>query len=146
MISRLWNKYVNRESITYIIFGVLTTLVDWLTYAALWSAGTDYRISTAVSWFTAVVFAFITNKFFVFQSYNIKPLFILKEFGSFVACRAATGVITMIGMIIMVSGLHLHEFIGKLVVSAMSLVLNYIFSKLVIFRKAGMNGESSDGT
>lgn len=135
MISTIWNKLCNRESITYIIFGFLTTAVDWVTYALLWAMGADYRVSTALSWIAAVLFAFITNKFIVFRSFNIRLKFLWKEFVSFVACRAATGVITMVGMIIMVDMLHWNEFLGKLVVSAVSLVLNYILSKLFIFKK-----------
>ena len=141
MISTIWNKLCNRESITYIIFGVLTTAVDWVTYAVLWAAGADYRVSTALSWAAAVIFAFITNKFIVFQSFDIRLNYLWKEFVSFVACRAATGVITMVGMLIMVDVLHWNEFFGKLVVSAVSLVLNYILSKLFIFKKGNKKND-----
>lgn len=56
------------------------------------------------------------------------------------ACRAATGVLTVIAMMIMVDVLHWNEYFGKVVVSAISLVLNYIFSKLFIFRKKARDG------
>lgn len=137
MISTIWNKLWSRESVTYIIFGVLTTAVDWTAYTILWALGADYRVSTALSWAAAVLFAFVTNKFIVFRSFNIQLKFLWKEFVSFVACRAATGVFTMAGMILMVDVLHWNEFFGKLVVSAVSLVLNYILSKLFIFKKDG---------
>ncbi|MEG0368798.1 MAG: GtrA family protein [Hungatella sp.] len=145
MISKIWNKLVNREAITYIIFGILTTLVDWVVYAVLWRIGTDYRISTALSWCAAVLFAFITNKLFVFQSFDIHLRYLWKEFVSFVTCRAATGVFTFVAMIVMVDALHLHEFIGKLIVSAISLVLNYILSKLFIFKKNQSSEEERYG-
>ena len=135
MFRKIWNRFVNRESITYIIFGVLTTAVDWVTYAVLWRMGADYRMSTALSWAAAVLFAFVTNKLFVFRSFELRPKLLWKEFVSFVAARAATGVFTMIAMIVMVGGFHWNEFLGKLVVSAISLVLNYIFSKWFIFKK-----------
>lgn len=135
MISKLMKKVLNRESISYIIFGVLTTLVDWASYALFWSLGWDYKVSTALSWAAAVLFAFVTNKFWVFRSFTLKLSYLWKEFVSFVACRAATGVLTMLGMILMVDGFHWNEFLGKLMVSAMSLVLNYIMSKLFIFKK-----------
>ena len=137
MISTIWNKLWSRESVTYIIFGVLTTAVDWIAYTILWALGADYRVSTALSWAAAVLFAFVTNKFIVFRSFNIQLKFLWKEFVSFVACRAATGVFTMAGMILMVDVLHWNEFFGKLVVSEVSLVLNYILSKLFIFKKDG---------
>lgn len=135
MISKIVKRVFSRESISYILFGVLTTLVDWASYALFWSWGMDYRVSTALSWAAAVLFAFVTNKFWVFRSYTLKPSYLWKEFASFVACRAATGVMTMVGMILMVDGLHLNEFFGKFMVSAVSLVLNYIMSKLFIFRQ-----------
>ena len=117
MIDKIWKKLVNRETISYLIFGVLTTLVDWISYWYMRRLGIDYRAATAGSWAAAVLFAFVTNK-------------------PFVACRAATGAFTMVAMIVMVDGLGIRQdFICKIVVSAISLVLNYIFSKWFIFRK-----------
>ena len=141
MISKIWNRLWNREGITYVIFGVLTTAVDWAAYAILWAMGMDYRVSTALSWAAAVLFAFVTNKFLVFRSMGLELKKLWKEFVSFVACRLATGAFTMAGMLLMVGSLHWPEFVGKLVVSAVSLVLNYILSKLFIFNKAG-DGEN----
>ncbi len=141
MILKIMNKLCSRESISYIIFGVLTTAVDWLSYTALWAMGADYRVSTALSWSAAVLFAFVTNKFIVFKSLNVKAGYLWKELVSFVACRGATGIFTMAGMVVMVDMLHWNEFFGKFVVSAVSLVLNYILSKLFIFKKAGSGEE-----
>lgn len=137
MIEKIRKKFINRESITYVIFGILTTAVDWGAYTGLRWIGVDYRISTAVSWAAAVLFAFITNKLFVFRSMGLRPGLLLKELAGFVAARTATGVFTMAAMIVMVDGLHWNEFFGKLVVSAISLVLNYIFSKRFIFKRTG---------
>lgn len=144
LLGRLRGKLINRESVTYIIFGVLTTAVDWVTYTVLWRMGTDYRVSTALSWAAAVVFAFVTNKLFVFRSFGMRPGLLWREFSGFVAARLATGVFTMAAMIVMVDGLRLNEFLAKLVVSAVSLVLNYIFSKWFIFKKTKTNGSVSD--
>lgn len=145
MIINMWKRVVNRESVSYIIFGVLTTLVDWVTYTICWKLGMDYRVSTAVSWAAAVLFAFVTNKLFVFQSMDMNLDLMWKEFVSFVGCRAATGAFTMVAMIVMVDYLHLNEFLGKLIVSAISLVLNYIFSKLFIFKKKYNDEEEQYG-
>ena len=73
MIERLWKKFVNRETISYLIFGVLTTLVDWISYWYMRQLGIDYRIATAGSWAAAVLFAFVTNKLFVFNSWDLHP-------------------------------------------------------------------------
>ena len=68
MAERLWKKFVNRETVSYLIFGVLTTLTDWISYWIMRRAGVDYRLATVGSWAMAVLFAFITNKLFVFNS------------------------------------------------------------------------------
>ena len=135
MIERLWKKFVNRETVSYLIFGVLTTLTDWISYWIMRRAGMDYRLSTIGSWAAAVLFAFVTNKLFVFNSWNLHPGQVWREFSSFVICRAATGLFTLAAMIVMVSGWKIsQDFICKIVVSVISLVLNYVLSKLFIFK------------
>ena len=73
MITKLWKKLVNRETISYLVFGVLTTLVDWVSYWYMRRVGIDYRVATAGSWAAAVLFAFVTNKLFVFGSFDLHP-------------------------------------------------------------------------
>ena len=136
MIKKIWDKVMNREVISYLIFGVLTTLVNWVVYAAMVKVHIDYRIATAVAWAVSVLFAFIVNKIFVFQSYNMRPAFVMKEITSFVACRAVSGVMEMVFMIVMVSWIHMDEYIGKIAVSVIVVIVNYVFSKLFIFRKS----------
>lgn len=145
MISKIWSKFVNQEAVTYILFGVMTTLVDWVTYAVLREIGIGYRIATVVSWIIAVVFAFVTNKIFVFQSYKFHLSYLWKEFISFVSCRAATGIFTLLVMIVLVEWMHLNEFFGKVIISAISLVLNYLLSKLYIFKNNRDGEEEQDG-
>lgn len=136
-MQTILNKLINKETILYFIFGVLTTLTDWITYAWMRHMGIGYQISTIGSWAAAVAFAFITNKLFVFESRDLSPRTLWKETTSFVACRAATGLFTLIAMIGMVDGLGItQDMICKIVVSAISLVLNYILSKLFIFKKS----------
>ena len=101
MIKKIWDKVMNREVISYLIFGVLTTLVNWVVYAAMVKVHIDYRIATAAAWAVSVLFAFIVNKIFVFQSYNLRPAYVMKEITSFVACRAVSGVMEMVFMIVM---------------------------------------------
>lgn len=136
MLTKLWGKFVNKETILYFIFGVLTTLVDWASYAWMRREGMDYRIATMGSWAAAVAFAFVTNKLFVFGSMAMDRKTLWKETVSFVTCRAATGIFTLIVMVALVDGLGItQDFICKVIVSAISLVLNYILSKLFIFKK-----------
>lgn len=144
-IEWIYRKFVNRETVLYLIFGVLTTLVDWLVYPLLRYLGHSVAVSSTGSWAAAVLFAFITNKLFVFQSFTFRPRLFLKELVSFVSCRIVSGVITIFLMVILVDVLGFHEWLGKVGVSAMSLVLNYIFSKLFIFKKTNQRSEELNG-
>lgn len=135
LFNKLWERFINRETLTYIIFGVLTTAVDWLVYPIMRGLGFSVGFSSAVSWSAAVLFAFVTNKLFVFESFAFGIRELGREFISFVSCRAFTGVLTVVSMMVMVNGLGWNEWFGKFLVSAASLVLNYVFSKLFIFKK-----------
>lgn len=136
MLKKIWDKFMNREVISYLIFGVLTTLVNWVVYGLMVKTGVDYRIATAAAWVVSVLFAFIVNKIFVFQSYDLHFDFVMKEIVSFSACRAASGVMEMVLMVIMVSWLNMDEYVSKVLVSIVVVVVNYVFSKLFIFRKS----------
>ena len=140
MISNLWKKFANPESVSYVFFGVLTTLIDWGSYRLFRVVGIDYRMATALSWAAAVLFAFVTNKLIVFRSLEMRLALLWKEFVSFVTCRLATGALTMVIMVLVVDLLHWNEYVGKVLVSVVSLVLNYIFSKLIIFKKKVQDG------
>lgn len=126
---------MNRETVSYLIFGVLTTAVDWLVYPLMRWLHYSVAVSSSASWLAAVLFAFITNKIFVFQSRTLQMKELGREFVSFVSCRALTGAFTIIAMVVIVDVMGWNEWIGKVAVSAISLVLNYIFSKLFIFKK-----------
>ena len=132
----LWGRLVNRETVSYLIFGVLTTLVDWLVYPVLRWLGHSVALSSAGSWAAAVLFAFVTNKLFVFQSYTFRLKALTREFVSFVSCRILSGLFSIGAMVVIVDFMGWNEWLGKIAVSAISLVLNYIFSKLFIFKKA----------
>lgn len=141
MLEKLWRKFVNRETVSYFITGVMTTLVDWISYALMRKAGISYQLSTGGSWAAAVLFAYATNKFFVFRSMTLSPKAVWREFVSFVLCRVLTGVFTLVAMIVMVDGIGIRQdFLCKVAVSAISLVLNYILSKLFIFRERTVQG------
>ena len=129
-------KFFNRENVSYLIFGVLTTLADWISYRMMRLAGMDYRLATAGAWAVAVLFAFVTNKLFVFGSLSLRPAQVWKEFVAFVACRVATGILTLIAMMVMVDGMGIqNDFFCKVVVSVLSLVMNYVLSKWFIFKQ-----------
>lgn len=139
MMRKIWEKCFNYETVSYFICGVLTTLVDFGVYALLREAQIGVEAAQALSWLSAVLFAYVGNKLIVFRNYNIRPSYLTREFGAFFAARAFSGVLTwmmMVGLVRMggQSG-FLYELFCKALVSAVNLVLNYIFSKLWIFKK-----------
>lgn len=129
---KLFNKGFKYELIAYIIFGILTTVVDWVVYYILSGLGVNYIINSIISWTAAVLFAFITNKLFVFDSKRLKNIF--RELVLFVLSRLSTLVINLAGMYVLISLLKLNEFISKAILSILVVILNYIFSKLFIFK------------
>lgn len=135
MLKKLYGKMVNPETVSYLIFGVLTTAVDWIVYPISRWFGASVAAATFLGWAAAVIFAFVTNKIFVFKSHVWAPRGLLREFVSFVACRAFSGFVTIVAMVVMADFQGWNEYLAKVIVSAMSLILNYVFSKLIIFRK-----------
>lgn len=125
-----------RETILYLVFGVLSTIVNIVTYLfATRTLNLGFLLSNWIAWITAVIFAYITNKFFVFESTKRDIRFIVKEFGAFISCRIVSGVIEMIIMFIMINLLLIDDFIVKLVTNVVVMILNFLFSKLFIFKK-----------
>ena len=125
----------------YLIFGVSTTLVNWIVYTLLVSiANTDVTPANAIAWFAAVIFAYITNKLYVFESKSCKVTVLAHEIISFFGARIASGVFEIfLPALLMKIGLDqaifgIEGFAAKLVVSVLVIVLNYIFSKLFVFK------------
>lgn len=135
MIQTLWNKFVNRETISYLIFGILTTIVNYVVFEICQFANIHYLISTAIAWALAVIFAYITNKLFVFESKSWKKEVVIKELTSFVACRVISGLFDLGFMALAVELLSMNKSIAKLVSNVFVVIANYVFSKLFIFKK-----------
>lgn len=148
MIKKLWDKF--HEIIMYLIFGVLTTVVSWVSYAifttfiptiSFWGITIDLTTtSNVLSWIGAVVFAYITNKIWVFESKSWKPSVAFKEFWLFVSSRLVTGVIEWVGLPLLIkigfdqSILGIEGMLAKILVSVIVVILNYVLSKLFIFK------------
>ena len=136
-LIELYKKH--EEGILYLIFGVLTTLVNWSSYAILVSLGLEINLSNILSWIIGVSFAFAVNKWFVFKSKTLIPIVVLRELGSFFAARIITGVIAIIlfpiayalGMNQTLFGID--GFLAKIFTTAIEVILNWIFSKFLIF-------------
>lgn len=130
----LWEHY--REVAVYLVFGVLTTVVNYLVYLPCYNLlGLSAAVSNAVAWVAAVAFAYVTNKPFVFGSHDWSAKVVLPELGKFVACRLGSGVAETMILLVSVDILRGNGNVWKLLTSVIVVVLNYIASKLVIFKK-----------
>jgi putative flippase GtrA len=148
---------MNREVVSYLIFGVLTTLVGYGSYALfrylmpdgqsvpeflqfLYALGGDSKtvLPNILSWICAVIFAYVTNRAFVFQS-KAQGFHILREIISFVAARILTLFISIAIMFLLIDLPKVDnvilEIAAKLFEAVVVVILNYVFSKLFVFKK-----------
>ena len=148
IIKNLIIKY--KELIIYGFFGVCTTLVNFLTYK-LFNVlfGVEfYLVSNIVAWFASVVFAYVSNKLFVFESKSWDLKLVAKEVSSFFAARVFSFLVEEAGLFLLVDIFGMKDFafevygftvsgnmISKVILAAVVVVMNYFFSKFVIFRK-----------
>ncbi len=133
-IIELIKKY--KDMISYVFFGGCTTVIDIAVYYALYNiVGVPNVPSTVISWFVAVIFAFITNKLFVFESKSFSKSVIIKEASAFFACRILTGVLDVVVMYLAVDVAHLNSTLWKLLSNILVVIINYIASKLLVFKK-----------
>lgn len=177
MIKKIFDKY--REIIMYLIFGVGTTVISFLSYyifsmiiptISFWVITIKHTTtSNVLSWICAVLFAFVTNKIWVFESKSWKPSVALKELGLYLSSRIATGFIEWFGLpLILKIGQTCAQngadgffgkifiwlsqplfgsdgLIAKIAVSIIVVILNYVFSKLLIFKeKKNVDGKTPD--
>ena len=141
-------KALSKEVVLYLVFGFLTTVLNFAVYH-LFNLWTDVLISNVIAWIAAVVFAYITNKLFVFESKSWAPALVIREALSFAAARLLTLGIEELGLFIMITKLRLDlslntpvisgKMIVKIILSVIVIILNYVFSKVIIFKKKQKN-------
>ena len=130
----LFKKY--REIITYLIFGVLTTAVNWAVYYPLFNlAGFSAMLSKTIAWAVAVIFAYLTNKPFVFESRDWRFAVVIPELSKFVGCRIGSGLLEVLFMYITVDWMLLNGNVMNIIVSVFVVIINYIGSKMLFKRK-----------
>ncbi len=141
-MKKLIEKY--RDLILYGIFGLLTTLLNTAVYwLCAHPLGMDAVPSTMIAWFVAVLFAYLTNRKWVFHSEAKTGREIGREILSFYLCRLATGVLDWLLMYLLVDRLHWPDLPVKIAVNVIVILLNYVASKLVIFRKRQRGGQET---
>ena len=131
-IKELLAEY--REVISYLFFGVCTTLVNIVTYFICSTAGVGTAASTILAWVLSVLFAYLTNRYFVFENRAVSPGGILREAVSFFSCRLATGILDLLIMVIFVDLLGKNGMLIKILSNILVIILNYVASKVLIFR------------
>lgn len=139
-IRKLYLQF--EETINYLFFGVLAFLVNMGAYElAARVLGADEEqvllvlVATSFAWITAVLFAYWTNRTFVFKSQLKEKKAVWKEFSTFVGARVVTGLMELLIMFVMVDMCSINDRIAKFVCNVVVIASNYIFSKLLVFRK-----------
>jgi putative flippase GtrA len=149
MIKKLFNKY--KELISYVFFGVLATVVNLVSFKIFDAILGEklYLITNVVSWLITVIFAYFTNKLWVFESKSWKANVVIKELIGFFGARIFSLVVEEAGLWLMIDICHMGNIslnifdlfdlngnmIAKIIMQIVVVILNYVFSKLVIFRQ-----------
>jgi len=130
----LYKKY--EEIVNYLIVGVLTTLVSIIVYAIFTKLfHVNYMISNVFSWIVSVLFAYVTNKKYVFKSKCDSKKKVFIEIYQFFKYRILSFFIDVLLMYVFVEIITLDDMIAKVIVQIIVIVLNYVFSKLFVFKK-----------
>lgn len=133
-IKELLKKY--KFIILYGIFGVLTTIINIVTYALCYDMfNISNVVSNIIAWILSVLFAFITNKIWVFESKSFDFKIFIKELWNFIVCRLATGALDLGIMYVGVDLLKGPALILKIASNIIVIILNYVMSKLFVFKK-----------
>lgn len=135
MLKKVIQKLLNRETILYVVFGVITTIVNYAVYYLVSAAGASYALANIIAWVAAVAVAFVTNKIFVFEQKSWKPQLLIRELGLFAAARLLSLFLEEGFLIATVELLGADHRIMKLVISVAVVIINYFFSKMIIFKK-----------
>ena len=130
LIEKYW------DVLSYLFFGVLTTVVNYLIYLPVYNfCGLSAALSNMIAWVGAVIFAFLTNKPFVFRSHDWSAKTVVPELTKFVSCRIASGVLETVILFLAVDCMNWNGNIWKLVTQVLLIIINYVGSKLLVFRK-----------
>ena len=123
---------LDKELFLYVVFGTLTTLVNLVVYFVLEHLGVNYIISNIIAWFLSVLFAYVTNRIWVFES---KSPNILKEMVLFVGGRIFSGALDTALLYVFIDLLLINNTISKIAVEIIITILNYVLSKLIVFNE-----------
>lgn len=135
-IKKIWKYLTSREMILYIVFGVLTTVLNLVIYFVMTEGmAQNESFSYFIAWVVAVAFAFVTNKKFVFSSKTKRAKAVLYELATFVGGRLLTFAIGEVLITVFVSMLGQSNVLWKILTNIIEIVVNWLFSKMITFRK-----------
>ena len=134
-IKELIAKYY--DIISYLFFGGLTTVVNYMVYIPCnkW-LNLSAALSTTLAWIVAVIFAYVTNKPFVYKSLDWSPKVVFPEFGKFTLSRLGSGVLNVLLMWLTVDILKWNSILMMIIVSVLVVIINYVTGKVMVFTKA----------
>lgn len=136
LFFKLWDIFMNREMITYLISGVLTTLVNWVLYYLLVKKlGMEELSGNALDWVLTVAFAYIVNAFWVFRSKYTGVKAEAAKVLKFYSARFLTFLVEEGGLLLFSKVMGLNDLIVKAVLAVIVIILNYVFSKVFVFLK-----------
>ena len=141
-----------REQILYLVFGVLTTVIDWCVSFLLyyfWGEAIEETVflvhaANTVAWAAAVLFAVVTNRIWVFESKKRGFLPVMGELAAFAGARVTTLLLQEGMFLVFHDLLHINAYAVKLIAAVLVIVANYFISKLIVFRKKKDEAESID--
>jgi putative flippase GtrA len=138
---KIYQKY--KKIILYLAFGSLTTLVNIIAYFSLHKlGGIQYLASNVMAWIVSVLFAYVTNRLFVFANKGQGLIFIIRECSTFIGCRLFSGLVDTTAMYLMIDLLHYNDLLVKIIANVVVIVLNYGLSQRIVFQDTGQ-GEVS---
>jgi putative flippase GtrA len=127
---------LGKELVNYAVFGVLTTIINLIVYALFTKVlSADYKLSITVAWLLSIIFAFVTNKLYVFKNNGSRLTSLSKEFFLFFLIRLSSLCLDIILMIVLVQNVRMNDFLAKIIVNFIVIAVNYLASKYVVFMK-----------
>lgn len=147
MIKKMWDfgwgmYKKHEEGINYLIFGFLAFVLNYILYFIFADTiAMHYMAATVLSWVLTVVFAYWTNRTFVFKSQNKEMASVAREFVSFIGARVATELLEIVLMYVMVTMLTINDKISKLVCQVLVILANYVLSKIWIFKDTSQKAD-----
>lgn len=130
-----------REMTQYVIWGVLSAVLNVGLFQILILGSVDYRIANLITIIVVKIFCYVTNKFFVFRTPYEGLKVLLKEMLAFIFARGVTSILDYVGVLVLVELFKCQEMFSKCVMAVVVVVVNYIFSKFFVFKKKGHNKE-----